>query len=125
MRGGGWKWIRYGGLFNLAVDPGENHDLRRDEAAQLGVDRAAVVALVVVLTQHFPVRVDGIPDAVRDAQLAERVALEALGRAGDELVEGGRVAVEVDEDDLEDDLVADVDDIDDDDEDDDEDDDLI
>src|SRR5580704_8962798 len=51
---------------------------RRDELAQLGVHRAAVVALVVVLQDHLPVRGDLVDQPVPGAKMLQRV----LGEPG-------------------------------------------
>ena len=67
---------------------------RRDQVAQLGVDRAAVVALVVVLQDHLPVRGDPVADPVPGAQLGQRVGGEPAVGPGQLGLQRGAVRAE-------------------------------
>ncbi len=67
--------------------------------AELGMDAGAVIALVVILRQHFPVGVDEVLDGVADAHRGKRVARGALYSGSKLLGEGaGVLRREVDED---------------------------
>ena len=56
---------------------------RGDELAELGMHWATVIALVVVLDDRLPVRVDVVRDAAPDAELRERVVRGSLDRPGE------------------------------------------
>src|SRR5215472_6912468 len=51
---------------------------RRDKLTQLGVHRAAVVALVVVLQDYLPVRGDLVDEPVSGPQVCQRVRSEPV-----------------------------------------------
>src|SRR5262249_53692962 len=55
----------------------------RYDGTQLGVHATAVIALVVVLADDFPVRRHRVLDRVPDPKLRERIALHTLGDTGD------------------------------------------
>src|ERR1700730_10268608 len=61
---------------------------RRHQGAQLRMHARAVIALVVVLAQHFPVRGHFVADRMTDPQLIQGVAREALGNSGELLLQG-------------------------------------
>ena len=83
----------------LPVEPHRAAAEGRDEPRQLGVDRATVVALVVVLGQHLVVRGDVVGEAEPGHQAGQRVVRQPLAEAGHVGVEVARLpGREVDED---------------------------
>src|ERR1700694_2878693 len=61
---------------------------RRHQGAQLRMHARTVIALVVVLAEHFPVSGHFVADRITDPQLIQWVAREALGNSGDLLLQG-------------------------------------
>ncbi len=75
----------------LPVEPRSARFLEgRDELAELGVHAGAVVALVVVLGDHFPIGAHVIDDAPRGRQRVERIAPHALRHRAELLDEVAR-----------------------------------
>ena len=70
----------------------------RHQPGELGVDRAAVVALVVVLGDHLVVGGDLVAEPQTGDQLAHRVVREGARRPRHRLGQGRRRRAEVDED---------------------------
>ena len=70
----------------------------RNERAQLGMHRSAVIALVVVLDEDLPVRLDVVDDLMPNAHIAQRVTSYPLGNGAELLCQrDGRRVAQVDE----------------------------
>ena len=52
---------------------------RGHNLTELGVDGAAVVALVVILDNDLPVRLNGVGNGMTHSQVCQRVAAQPLG----------------------------------------------
>src|ERR1700723_2026653 len=51
---------------------------RRNHPAELGMHGSAVIAFVVVLADHLPIRADLVLDGAPDPKVLERIALHTL-----------------------------------------------
>ena len=68
-----------------------------DDAAEFGMDARAMITLVVIFQDHFPVRGDVVAERLCRAQAGERIALYALDRPAELLGQRARALREIHE----------------------------